>query len=361
MHKWVQASSAAEQKLVAEFPGFIKFVLAQLLCDPAPPEPQLQVFFDLLAELLKFNPPLLFAVQEQLESGPEGAQRTLQLTERLSSHIVDASIFVQCVALTLNSDTSPRRGCRALMDLGLMSEAAVAADPPTPASSAAVGTTEPTQATPQSTAADTADETGALGGVNTVMEVGVPPLAEPPAAAGAAVEAAAGAAVEAAAGAVAGVAVEVATGAAAMQKPASALPTDCVVVKSVGLGTSVVGTSDVDMASGSSHETISSCPPLNLTDGGSRVYCCDHTNCRHLQKCGLVCGDASASELEVVSPPDSRSDSTLQALRSLEPLPLPPPAPASVISAAAAGPIARYIRDHEVELTLRLMGTVQVA
>jgi hypothetical protein len=47
---------------VAHYPGFLPFVLSHLLCEPAPPEPQLQVFFDLLAEMIKFNPPLLLEV-----------------------------------------------------------------------------------------------------------------------------------------------------------------------------------------------------------------------------------------------------------------------------------------------------------
>ena len=43
------------------------------------------------------------------------------------------------------------------------------------------------------------------------------------------------------------------------------------------------------------------------------------------------------------------------------PLPLPPPSPASVLEEAASGSIARYIVEHEVELTLRLMSTVKVS
>jgi len=120
VHKWVQASTVAEQQLIARFPGFIEFVLQQLLCETTPPEPQLQVFFDLLAELLKFNPPLLHAVQAELARGPAGPERARLFIERLDSHVVDASIFVQCVALTLNAESSPRRGRRALLELGLI-------------------------------------------------------------------------------------------------------------------------------------------------------------------------------------------------------------------------------------------------
>jgi len=116
----VQASTVAEQQLIARFPGFIEFVLQQLLCETTPPEPQLQVFFDLLAELLKFNPPLLHAVQAELAHGPAGPDRARLFIERLDSHVVDASIFVQCVALTLNAESSPRRGRQALLDLGLL-------------------------------------------------------------------------------------------------------------------------------------------------------------------------------------------------------------------------------------------------
>uniref|UniRef100_A0A7S4BXM2 Uncharacterized protein n=1 Tax=Chrysotila carterae TaxID=13221 RepID=A0A7S4BXM2_CHRCT len=128
VHKWVQASSVSEQQLVARFPGFIDFVLQQLLCEETPPEPQLQVFFDLLAEMLKFNLPLLSLVQAQLASGSSGEQRVRLFIDRLNSHIVDASIFIQCVVLTLNADASPRRGCKALRDLGLLPAASASAD-----------------------------------------------------------------------------------------------------------------------------------------------------------------------------------------------------------------------------------------
>jgi len=130
VHKWVQASTVAEQQLVARFPGFIEFVLQQLLCEETPPEPQLQVFFDLLAELLKFNPPLLLSVQSQLSGGPLGEARARLFIERLDSHVVDASIFVQCVALTLDAHSSPQRGRRALLALGLLpAEATADSDP----------------------------------------------------------------------------------------------------------------------------------------------------------------------------------------------------------------------------------------
>jgi len=348
VHKWVQASSAAEQKLVADFPGFIEFVLHQLLCDPTPPEPQLQVFFDLLAELLKFNPPLLLEVQRELVRGPDGAARTAAFTERLSSHIVDASIFVQCVALTLNSSTSPRRGCKALADLGLPCtppHAAAHADPHADPHADAHAGTPPDAAPAAKAAAAAADATDAtaVSSASTAAAATAPSAADA-AAATAEDAAAAGAAlvegcdaqagVESGAAAGSGASATAADASASAAEGASsgaagdARATECVVVTSTTLTAAFAGI-------GVPRHTLAGGEPCEGGEGGE--------------------GAATAREREI-----GAIDPALQTLLTT-PLPPPPPADASVLDEAAGGEIARYIVEHEVELTLRLMGTVQVS
>ena len=45
VHKWVQASSVDDQRIIANVPGLLPYVLDQLLGDSPGPEPKLQVFF----------------------------------------------------------------------------------------------------------------------------------------------------------------------------------------------------------------------------------------------------------------------------------------------------------------------------
>jgi len=136
IHKWVQASAPHEQLLVAAHPGLLDFLLDQILTPEPPAEPQLQVFFDLLAELIKFNPVLLDRVQTELTGGassgaPHRPPRAALFLERLLEYTVDASILVQGVALTLAPHASPLRGARALAALNLA--------PPDPFCAAAAG------------------------------------------------------------------------------------------------------------------------------------------------------------------------------------------------------------------------------
>ena len=56
LHKWVQASSVREQRLVALYPGLIPFLLQRLTATPLPPEPQMQVFLGVLTITLIFAP-----------------------------------------------------------------------------------------------------------------------------------------------------------------------------------------------------------------------------------------------------------------------------------------------------------------
>lgn len=154
VHKWVQASTPAEQMLVAAHPGLVTFVLDQLLSPDPPAEPTLQVFFDLLAELIKFNLPLLKRLQDELAgvaksdtgdvgdldaSPSERPSRAHLFVSRLLEYPVDASIFMQCVALTLSPESSPLRGKVVLASLGLAPPhpicAAAAGMPPPPAGS----------------------------------------------------------------------------------------------------------------------------------------------------------------------------------------------------------------------------------
>jgi len=277
VHKWVQASSAAEQMLVASYPGFIDFVLNQLLCEPTPPEPQLQVFFDLLAELLKFNPPLLVTVQRQLASGPEGPIRTRALTERLSSNIVDASIFVQCVTLTLHASTSPRRGCKALADLGIDFHPPHGADVCMPEAHSEAETGHANANANSSADPGSSDGDLANGGETSGRRCS---------------EAMVGGAHEA----------------------GTTLSHECVVVKSTPFSAAFAHIGDSGIQD-------------NLPPDADEV-------------------------LEI--------DPKLHKLLTT-PLPLPQPAPPGILETAAAGEIARYIVEHEVDLTLRLMGTVQVS
>lgn len=324
VHKWVQASSAAEQKLVADFPGFIEFVLKQLLCEPTPPEPQLQVFFDLLAELLKFNPPLLLQVQRELVRGPDGADRARALTDRLASHIVDASIFVQCVALTLNSSTSPRRGCKALADLGLPIE------PPAEAATAgAPATASPADATMTDTSTAAATLKRAEG--DSTGDAGASAEGAGAGAAGSAARATSEATSRAGSSGSKGSG-SAAEGSGSMDEAdAEATRNECVVVTSTPLSAAFAG----------------------IGAGGSN-------SC---QKADCACSGDQCSECEVVLPAAPEPVTIDPALQTLltTPLALPAPAPPGVIEDAATGEIARYIVEHEVELTLRLMGTVQVS
>ena len=112
-------SGAGEQRLVATRKGVLPFVVSHLVATPPPPEPRLQVFFDLAAELIKFNPPVLRMFEAALTSPPDGARRAALLRERIASHVVDASIFIQCVALTLSPDASPRRGRLAMAEIAV--------------------------------------------------------------------------------------------------------------------------------------------------------------------------------------------------------------------------------------------------
>ncbi len=125
VHKWVQASSVEEQRLVAAHPGLIDYALQQLVSQTPPPEPQLQIFFDLIAEMCKFNPPLLRETQQRLGSGADGAERTRIFVGRLLGQPVDASICIQSIVFTLHPTLSPLRGHRAVADLarlGLISD-----------------------------------------------------------------------------------------------------------------------------------------------------------------------------------------------------------------------------------------------
>ncbi|KAL3912601.1 MAG: hypothetical protein SGPRY_008281, partial [Prymnesium sp.] len=302
VHKWVQASSAAEQQLVAGFPGFIDFVLDQLLCEPTPPDPQLQVFFDLLAEVIKFNPPLLVIVQQTLCSGPDGAARARAFTERLSSNIVDASIFVQCVALTLNSSTSPRRGRKALADLGID------------------------------------DDPRCISSGLDVLDVSMADLP-------------------------AGHEHKARGGSASMQSELSSGPA------------SRLNEQQID-----SDGALSS-PSSSLAAASSTVVAEQIEEGQHNDECLVIASapmsaafahvGAKTSADEVSSNSQSADftcphegshalDPSIHAMLTT-PLPLPPPAPADTMEVAEKGQIARYILENEVELTLRLMGTVQVS
>jgi len=96
-----------------------------------PPEPRLQVFFDLLAELIKFNPPVLLLVERVIlcvstDDGisAEGRRRAALLRERMQEHIIDSSILLQGVILTLHPHISPLRGHPSLFELMDHEEAA---------------------------------------------------------------------------------------------------------------------------------------------------------------------------------------------------------------------------------------------
>jgi len=139
-------------------------------------------------------------------------------------------------------------------------------------------------------------------------------------------------------------------GRAAATAAAAATATDnaCVIVKSVGFGISTVGST-----SSSDH---AGAPVFDITKGSGRVKSCNNPDCSAADCQPGACATRGGAPAVRTAP---KVDPALQALLAA-PLPLPPPSPASVIPAATAGPIGRYIRDHEVDLTLRLMGTVQV-
>ena len=59
----MQASSWREQEFIAAIPGFVPFVVSELLA-ATPCENTHKVYCDLTAELVKFNPPLLERLSE---------------------------------------------------------------------------------------------------------------------------------------------------------------------------------------------------------------------------------------------------------------------------------------------------------
>ena len=58
-------------------------------------------------------------MQDAIVASPHGEARARLLLERLERNVVDASIFVQCVALTLCPEASAQRGAPCLQQLGL--------------------------------------------------------------------------------------------------------------------------------------------------------------------------------------------------------------------------------------------------
>mmetsp|Transcript_35490 Transcript_35490/g.47914 ORF Transcript_35490/g.47914 Transcript_35490/m.47914 type:complete len:926 (-) Transcript_35490:162-2939(-) len=158
VHKWLQGASPEEQELVLEEPGFVRWILVELLAgsaktaeqsrQPQPVQPtnqtddaaaqdaehlQLgcdtqQVLLDLLGELVKFNARALSVVSATLASvlgvidretfsevdeacmsGSIKDRMTDILDRLLLGHMVNASVFVHCVELTLGDIPKPKR------------------------------------------------------------------------------------------------------------------------------------------------------------------------------------------------------------------------------------------------------------
>lgn len=145
IHKWLQGAAPEEQELVLEERGFVRWIIVELLIGsqdkqtpPSQPDDaafdadslqQLgcdtqQVLLDLLGELVKFNARALAVVSATLasvlgvldrEPSPGGMpsrpkQRMSDILDRLlMGHMVNASVFVHCVELTLGEIPKPKR------------------------------------------------------------------------------------------------------------------------------------------------------------------------------------------------------------------------------------------------------------
>ena len=107
VHKWMQASSWREQEFIAAIPGFLPFVVSELLatkiCDNTH-----KAFCDLSAELVKFNPPLLERLSHAIAEGCDG-HGAARFTEMVMGNIVNSSVLVHCISLTSSGLSCPPR------------------------------------------------------------------------------------------------------------------------------------------------------------------------------------------------------------------------------------------------------------
>jgi hypothetical protein len=109
VHKWAQASSWAEQQYLGlNVPGFMMFVLQAVLYTQSECENTHKVCFDILAELIKFNPPMLRVFHDCLVA----CQSVEKFTALLDGNVVNASVFIQCVALTISGMPRPPRAAQ---------------------------------------------------------------------------------------------------------------------------------------------------------------------------------------------------------------------------------------------------------
>eukprot|EP00658_Telonema_sp_P-2_P067349 TRINITY_DN56261_c0_g2_i1.p1 TRINITY_DN56261_c0_g2~~TRINITY_DN56261_c0_g2_i1.p1 ORF type:complete len:436 (+),score=107.86 TRINITY_DN56261_c0_g2_i1:58-1365(+) len=96
VHKWVQASTPREQHFVATIPGWMEYVTNQIIQSDDQCFTIRQVYFDLLGEMIKYNPTTLRLLEVILDH----SSLHQPFKEMIQAHIMDASIFLQCVCLT---------------------------------------------------------------------------------------------------------------------------------------------------------------------------------------------------------------------------------------------------------------------
>eukprot|EP01052_Picozoa_sp_SAG31_P018639 SAG31_NODE_1328_length_8747_cov_11.561474_4_plen_510_part_00 len=97
IHKWAQAARWEEQRFLTQIPGFVLFVIQAVLYTKERCDNTHKVFFDLLAELFKFNNPLLRGC---LDRNLAVCDATSAFQQLVREHVVNASVFIQCIALT---------------------------------------------------------------------------------------------------------------------------------------------------------------------------------------------------------------------------------------------------------------------